>query len=584
MIYGGDTMLAMPIMSLYDKDIMRMSIAAAKDMYDRAEQQIKDFNKEYGDFTSPIQKDMDWYNKNVTGKVKDVINNIYANGGDPLRNPQDRAAVRRLIYSMPVGEISKLRQSADAAREYIKNRGKLEAAGLYNSDLEERFLKFDLNNWRTLDDGVWNRISPLQAKSLKELTESSYNNRTAHDLTKEEVLSFDGQTYDPRMRYKGFTDADLLKIANTVAPGLTGTPWNDYFRDLAARKVVASGKEPTDKNINDQLARDIANTQQEYLIKPIGDLDEWYKQQQLNISRERLNIYREKHQQNDIINGSWTKRQQQNSKVKNQVFGKALKSNFAKWASTYSGNGLDKNGLTAIHDYYESTRHDQKGGTPDFTTSVALFNYGGNDPQTIRELNVTRKTNIVSFADNNLRPTRVSEMQWIGAEYTKGSSMKKFSDWLQENHIEGESVGKVSVNHQNVGKYMNVYEINRSVRVPFNQIAPYFVTRYKNMDYILKNMKYLGLTVVVQDNATKALKTIDLSKESGTLSKDIKWDNVQYVDIPSSRRLNNYAWDDTQVDIAHDLINYGKNVGAKREHPHLNANKLNYSEDDAEEE
>jgi hypothetical protein len=81
------------------------------------------------------------------------------------------------------------------------------------------------------------------------------------------------------MKYKGFTDADLLGIANTVAPGLTGTPWNDYFRDLAARKVAASGKELTDKNINDQLARDIANTQQEYLIRPIGDLDDWYKQQ-----------------------------------------------------------------------------------------------------------------------------------------------------------------------------------------------------------------------------------------------------------------------------------------------------------------
>jgi len=70
---------------------------------------MKDFNKEYGDFTSPIQKDMDWYNQNVTGKVRDTINNIYANGGDPLRNPQDRATVQRLIYSMPVGEISKLR-------------------------------------------------------------------------------------------------------------------------------------------------------------------------------------------------------------------------------------------------------------------------------------------------------------------------------------------------------------------------------------------------------------------------------------------------------------------------------------------
>jgi hypothetical protein len=40
---------------------------------------------------TPITSDQDWYNQNVTGKVRDVINNIYARGGDPLRNAQDRA-------------------------------------------------------------------------------------------------------------------------------------------------------------------------------------------------------------------------------------------------------------------------------------------------------------------------------------------------------------------------------------------------------------------------------------------------------------------------------------------------------------
>ena len=82
-------------------------------------------------------------------------------------------------------------------------------------------------------------------------------------------------------------------------------------------------------------------------------------------------------------------------------------------------------------------------------------------------------------------------------------------------------------------------------------------------------MEYLGLNIVVQDESTRALKTIDLKKEKGTSNKDITWKNIKYVDIPSSRRLNNYAWDDAQVDIAHDLVNYTKTVAAKREHPHL---------------
>jgi hypothetical protein len=35
MIYGGDLALQMPIMDLYDKQIMAMSINAAKDMYEK---------------------------------------------------------------------------------------------------------------------------------------------------------------------------------------------------------------------------------------------------------------------------------------------------------------------------------------------------------------------------------------------------------------------------------------------------------------------------------------------------------------------------------------------------------------------
>jgi hypothetical protein len=47
-----------------------------------------------------------------------------------------------------------------------------------------------LSNWDTARNGMWTRTAPAEIKSLKELTESSYNNRTPHDLTKDEVLSF----------------------------------------------------------------------------------------------------------------------------------------------------------------------------------------------------------------------------------------------------------------------------------------------------------------------------------------------------------------------------------------------------------
>lgn len=262
--------------------------------YLRGLEDMKEFNKTYGDFMSPIQKDMDWYNKNVTGKVRDFIANAYAQGIDPLRSAEGRAAVSQLIYSMPTGDIAKVRQSAEAAKEYIKNRGALQRAGKYDADLNERFLGYDLNNFDTINGGsVWNVTSPLEAMSLKDLTEKSFNNRTPLDLTKSDVESF-GIKYDPNAQYTGFAKRHLQDIADRIAPGLYGTPYFDYYRDLAKRRLEAAGIDPTKKNIDTQLARDIADSQEEYLMGPKADYTNFYKRQELALRAENNRLQRQK--------------------------------------------------------------------------------------------------------------------------------------------------------------------------------------------------------------------------------------------------------------------------------------------------
>jgi hypothetical protein len=42
-----------------------------------------------------------------------------------------------IIRNLPYGDINKLKTSADNAREYLKERAKLEVAGLYNPDTEK---------------------------------------------------------------------------------------------------------------------------------------------------------------------------------------------------------------------------------------------------------------------------------------------------------------------------------------------------------------------------------------------------------------------------------------------------------------
>lgn len=273
--YAYDNWVQLPTRDLYDTQIMAMAINAAKDMYEKGEQRIKDFNTAYGDFVTPIQADQDWYNQNVTGKVRDTINNLYARGIDPLRSAEGRAIVAQLVNNIPVGQVAKLKSSAKAAEEYIKNRGALEAAGKYNSDLEERFLGYDLANWDTINGGkIWDRVSPTEMKTLKELTESWYDNRTARDLT-EEDLKAAGIPYDKRYQYSGYLDSDILNVARGNTPGWNDSVYSRYYRDLAERQVAASGRPYTKQDVEARLQRNIADAQQEWLINPTKKADEF---------------------------------------------------------------------------------------------------------------------------------------------------------------------------------------------------------------------------------------------------------------------------------------------------------------------
>ena len=281
---------------------------AVYNAYQDAKQDMKDFAKEYGDFMSPIQKDMEWYNKNVTGRVRDVINNMYANGIDPLRSAEGRAAVAQLIYSMPTGDIAKVRQSAEAAKEYIKNRGILEAAGKWDPDFE-RFANNGqmLEDWDTIGgDRVWNRTSPAELKTLKELTEPWYNQRTAHTLDKAGVESF-GIQYDPRYDYAGFTNKDLLDIASGQTPGWNGSIYADYYRNIAKRQLQAAGVDnPTQNQIEAMLQRNVAIANKEYLINPTRSVNALYLQDLKNRQARAIASLRGRRVQGDPNNAPTT--------------------------------------------------------------------------------------------------------------------------------------------------------------------------------------------------------------------------------------------------------------------------------------
>lgn len=278
MVYSRDQWIQLPVRDLYDSQIMLASINAARDMYEKGQQQVKDFQKDYGDFYSPIQKDMDWYNKNVINGSKDVINSLYDKGIDPLRSAEGRAAISRFINNIPTGDINKLKMGSKIAQEYLRNRAMLEAQNKYNDDFEKYVNGGkSIEDWDTLKDGVWTRQSPSEFTTLKAATENWFNNRTPHALTKDDVASF-GMPYDKNYDYTGYTYKDLTNVASKNTPGWIGSPIANYYRHIAKQQLLNEGvKDPTNAQVETRLQQNVADANKEWIVNPIKQVNEYAK-------------------------------------------------------------------------------------------------------------------------------------------------------------------------------------------------------------------------------------------------------------------------------------------------------------------
>ena len=278
MVYSRDQWIQLPVRDLYDSQIMLASINAARDMYEKGQQQVKDFQKDYGDFYSPIQKDMDWYNKNVINGSKDVINSLYDKGIDPLRSAEGRAAISRFVNNIPTGDINKLKMGSKIAQEYLRNRAMLEAQNKYNDDFEKYVNGGkSIDDWDTLKDGVWTRQSPSEFTTLKAATENWFNNRTPHALTKDDVVGF-GMPYDKNYDYTGYTYKDLTNVASKNTPGWIGSPIANYYRHIAKQQLLNEGvKDPTNAQVETRLQQNVADANKEWIVNPIKQVNEYAK-------------------------------------------------------------------------------------------------------------------------------------------------------------------------------------------------------------------------------------------------------------------------------------------------------------------
>ncbi len=169
MIYQYDQALPLPTKDLYDTPIMQMALATAKDMYERGEKRIDDFYKKYEDFYSPVNgATEDVYNMGV-GKIKKIVDEMYARGEDPLRTAEGRAAIAQAIRAVDVAKINARKQEAEIAKQYIKNRDTAILNGTYDPDVERA-----VNGGKTFEewdasDGYWRSTSPVRYVSQDDM-------------------------------------------------------------------------------------------------------------------------------------------------------------------------------------------------------------------------------------------------------------------------------------------------------------------------------------------------------------------------------------------------------------------------------
>lgn len=235
MIYANDQWIQMPVRDLYNKQVMLAAIGTAKDMYEKGLQEYKDFRKDYGDFMSPFSKDMARYGEMMKG-VQDTINDLYANGIDPLRSAEGRAAVSRAIQSIDPSEYNNMRANAKVGYAYLDALGKLNAAGKFNKDMNDFYLEQYMHmprfeDFSSANGATWGLSSPIEATTLQELTDSGYQHRTPHDISKEDAKRILGSAFDPRAKYTGWIDKDSLDVARGLIPGLEGDWRSIYYRN-----------------------------------------------------------------------------------------------------------------------------------------------------------------------------------------------------------------------------------------------------------------------------------------------------------------------------------------------------------------
>lgn len=172
-----DEPVAVPILDILDSGMMSQYISAAREQYNQAVQEQKDFAKEFGELYGPNSNINKQFYDATRGAVNKGLDYLYQNGIDPLRSAEGRAYIAKIIRERPYAEIANIKAQNESMKTYQKYRAEAMRNGTYDPDFEKFALGGKtLETWDPSTDGMWTREAPSKYSSLKDWTSNLFDN------------------------------------------------------------------------------------------------------------------------------------------------------------------------------------------------------------------------------------------------------------------------------------------------------------------------------------------------------------------------------------------------------------------------
>lgn len=241
-----DEPVAVPILDILDSGMMSQYISAAREQYNQALQEQKDFAKEFGELYGPNSNINKQFYDATRGAVNKGLDYLYQNGIDPLRSAEGRAYIAKIIRERPYAEIANLKAQNESMKTYQKYRAEAMRNGTYDPDFEKFALGGKtLETWDPSTDGMWTREAPSKYSSLKDWTSNLFDNMQLEydpELTKQAGGLYQVYSKSPKK---------MQQILDANIKDMTKSDLGRYYLDMYGGDI-------------DALKADIINRNREY--------------------------------------------------------------------------------------------------------------------------------------------------------------------------------------------------------------------------------------------------------------------------------------------------------------------------------